>query len=215
MSEGQSILVDTSRCTACRGCQVACKQWNQLPGTQTRQTGTYQNPPDFSHETYKVVRFSEGVDEKTGKPYWHFFSDMCRHCVQPPCQVAANNHEIIVDEDTGAVIYTPATANMDFDMARDTCPYDVPRQNPTTKVASKCTMCVDRIKGGLKPACVLSCPTGALEFGTRKDILAKAQQRVEELKKKWPKAKALNPDTVRVIFIVTDDAKKYHQFAEE
>ena len=56
MSDGKSILVDTTRCTGCRGCQVACKQWNNLPGTETKQTGSYQNPSDASFETYKVVR---------------------------------------------------------------------------------------------------------------------------------------------------------------
>ena len=213
MSEGKSILVDTSRCTACRGCQVACKQWNQLPGTKTKQTGTYQNPPDFGYETYKVVRFAEGQHEN-GKPYWYFFSDMCRHCMQPPCQVASNNNEIVINEATGAVIYTPATANMDFEMAKDMCPYDVPRQNPQTKVVVKCTMCLDRVLTGMKPACVLSCPTGALEFGDRKEILEKVEKRVAELKKHYPKAKALDADEVRVIFIVTDDPKKYHAHAE-
>ena len=60
MSNGKSILVDTSLCTACRGCQVACKQWNNLPGTKTKQVGTYQNPQDFSADTWKLVRFAEG-----------------------------------------------------------------------------------------------------------------------------------------------------------
>ena len=56
---GFSILVDTSKCTACRGCQIACKQWNQLPGTQTKNVGSYENPQDLSVDTYKVVRFSD------------------------------------------------------------------------------------------------------------------------------------------------------------
>lgn len=214
MSEGKSILVDTTLCTACRGCQVACKQWNQLPGIETKQTGTYQNPPDFTPETYKVVRFSEG-NQSNGKPYWYFFSDMCRHCTTPPCQVASNNNEIVIDEATGAVLYNPADSEkIDFDMAKDVCPYNVPRQNPSTKKVTKCTMCVDRIKGGRQPACVTSCPTGAMVFGERKDILAKAEKRVAELKKTWPKAKALDADSVRVIYIVTDDPKKYSPHAE-
>ena len=58
MAEGYSILVDTSKCTACRGCQISCKQWNQLPGTQTQNVGTYENPKDLSSDTYKVVRFA-------------------------------------------------------------------------------------------------------------------------------------------------------------
>ena len=214
MSDGKSILVDTSRCTACRGCQIACKQWNDLPATKTKQTGTYQNPPDFNHETYKVVRFSEGRHEGTNKPFWYFFSDMCRHCVMPPCQAANVGDEIHQDDATGAVIYTPETAKIDFDTALNSCPYDVPRQNPETKVLTKCTMCIDRITNGMKPACVLSCPTGAMEFGERSDILKEVNRRVAELKKTYPKAKALDADDVRVIFIVTDDPKKYHTHAE-
>ena len=51
MSDGKTILVDVSRCTGCRGCQVACKQWNELPATDTVQTGSYQNPPDMNGDT--------------------------------------------------------------------------------------------------------------------------------------------------------------------
>ncbi len=214
MSDGKSILVDTSRCTGCRGCQIACKQWNGLPGTKTKQTGTYQNPPDFSSVTYKVVRFAEGKQESSGDPYWYFFSDMCRHCMNPPCMVASEKDEIIHDDnDTGAVIYTAATKNIDFELARGACPYNIPRQDPKSKVVTKCTMCFDRIKSGRKPACVLSCPT-AMEFGNRAEILKEAERRVEELKKQYPKAKAIDADDVRVIFIVTDEPKKYHEFAE-
>lgn len=212
MSDGKSILVDTSRCTGCRGCQVACKQWNGLPGTQTKQTGSYQNPPDFSFETYKVVRFSEGKQEGKKKLYWNFFSDMCRHCVTPPCQ-AAGDKEIIVDDATGAVVYPKGNKEIDIEMALSVCPYNIPRKSGTSKEVAKCTMCIDRISNGRKPACVLSCPT-AMEFGERADILKEAARRVEELKKVYPKAKALDAADVRVIFIVTDDPKKYHTHAE-
>ena len=71
------FYVDTSRCIKCWACQVACKQWNELPATDTVQTGSYQNPPDMNGDTYKIVRFREGRHEN-GKPYWNFFTDMCR-----------------------------------------------------------------------------------------------------------------------------------------
>ena len=103
MSDGKTILVDVSRCTGCRGCQVACKQWNELPATDTMQTGSYQNPPDMNGDTYKIVRFREGRHEN-GKPYWNFFTDMCRHCVNPPCVLAADEGTMIHDEATGAVV---------------------------------------------------------------------------------------------------------------
>jgi formate dehydrogenase iron-sulfur subunit len=206
---GYSILVDTSKCTACRGCQIACKQWNRLNGTQTKNTGTHENPPDFSFETYKVVRFAEGTAEDK-KPYWYFFTDQCRHCLNPGCMAAAEKDEIVQDDKTGAVLYTEATKNIDFKATREGCPFDVPRQDPKTKALAKCTMCFDRITNNMIPACVKSCPTGAMSFGERDKILEAAKTRVGELKKTYPKADALNADDVRVIYLVTDDPKKYY-----
>ncbi len=215
MSNGKAILVDTSKCTACRGCQVACKQWNGLPGTKTKQHGTYQNPQDLSAQTWKLVRFSEGVKEN-GKPYWYFFSDQCRHCLEPPCMDAIGGYGeggAVKDEATGAILFTPKSKEAPLDEVLEACPYKIPRQDDKTKVFAKCTMCVDRVKNDRLPACVQSCPTGALVFGDRNVILEQAKKQVELLKKTYPKARALNPDEVRVIYIVTDDPKKYHEFA--
>jgi formate dehydrogenase iron-sulfur subunit len=78
---------------------------------------------------------------------------------------------------------------------------------------AKCTMCIDRIKEGLLPACVKTCPSGAMNFGDREKILAMAKERLDEVKKKYPKAELLNHDFVRTIFLVVDDPKKYHKFA--
>ena len=213
MSNGKSIMVDTSRCTACRGCQIACKQWKGLPGTKTKQTGTYQNPPDLSAQTLKLVRFSEGIKEN-GKPYWYFFSEQCRHCVEPPCvdaigDDAAGNK----DEATGAVLFTDKSKEATFEDVRTACPYNIPRQDEKSKVLVKCNLCIDRITNNRVPSCVLSCPTGAMTFGERDAILDQAKKRVEVLKKTYPKATALNAEDVRVIYIVTDDPTKYHEFA--
>jgi formate dehydrogenase iron-sulfur subunit len=213
MSQGKSMMMDTSRCTACRGCQVACKQWHGHPGTKTKQTGTYQNPPDFTPETWKVVRFAEGKAQN-GKPYWYFFSDMCRHCLSPGCMEGNKKDEIVMDQATGAVVYSQATKTLDFKKVHGGCPYDIPRQDAGSKVIRKCNLCIDRLKANMIPACALSCPTGSLQFGDREEILKKVEARVAELKKDFPKAKALNPEDVRVIFIVTDDPDKYHKFAE-
>jgi len=212
MSEGYSILVDTSKCTACRGCQIACKQWNGLPGTQTKNEGTHENPVDLSADTFKIVRFSEGT-VPSGSPFWYFFSEQCRHCLSPGCMAEAEKGEIVQDERTGAVIFTPKTKSLDYEATREGCPYDIPRQNPKTKELFKCTMCFDRITNNMIPACVKSCPTGAMVFGERPKILEAVKARVQELSKKYPKAQAINPDDVRVIYIVTDDPKKYWKFA--
>ncbi len=215
MSNGKSILIDTSKCTACRGCQVACKQWKGLPGTKTKQIGTYQNPQDLSAQTLKLVRFSEGIKED-GKPYWYFFSEQCRHCLEPPCMDAIAGYVdggATKDEATGAVLFTDKSKEAPFDEVRTACPYNIPRQDEKTKALVKCTMCLDRVANNRVPACVQSCPTGAMVFGERDAILDQSKQRVEVLKKTYPKATALNPGDVRVIYIVTDDPKKYHEFA--
>jgi formate dehydrogenase iron-sulfur subunit len=212
MDQGFSILVDTSRCTGCRGCQIACKQWNQLPGTQTRNMGTYQNPQDLSAKTWKLVRFNDGKNGD-GKPYWHFFSDQCRHCLSPGCMAEVEKGEIVQDEKTGAVLFTPKTKNLNFKATLEGCPYNIPRQDPKSKQLFKCTMCFDRISNNQIPACVKTCPTGTMVFGKRDKILAMAKQRVDTLKKNFPKAAALNADDVRVIYIVKDDPKKYSEYA--
>ncbi len=215
MSSGKSIMVDTSRCTACRGCQVACKQWNGLPGTKTKQVGSYQNPQDVSAETWKLVRFSEGIKEN-GKPYWYFFSEQCRHCLEPPCVDIIGGFVpggAVKDEATGAIVFKPESKEAPFEEVQSNCPYNIPRQDAKSKVFFKCTMCIDRISNNKVPACVQSCPTGAMVFGERDAILDMTKKRVDELKKTYPKAMALNPDQVRVIYIVTDDPKRYHKHA--
>jgi len=215
MADGKSILVDTSRCTACRGCQVACKQWNGLPGTKTEQLGSYQNPQDLSADTWKLVRFAEGRKDD-GKPFWYFFSDQCRHCIDPPCMDAMAGYVeggAVRDEATGAILYTDKSSQAPLEEVRSSCPYNIPRQNAETKVFFKCTLCSDRLANGMTPACVLSCPTGALMFGERDEILAAAAKRVDELKKANAAAMAVNPNDVRVIYIVTDDPRRYYEYA--
>jgi formate dehydrogenase iron-sulfur subunit len=212
MSQGYSILVDTSKCTACRGCQMACKQWNQLPATATKNWGSYQNPEDLSVDTWKVVRFADGINGN-GKVYWHFFSDQCRHCLSPGCMGEVEKDEIVQDEKTGAVIFTPKTKDLNFQATLKGCPYNIPRQDPKTKVLAKCTMCIDRIKNGQTPACVKSCPTGSLVFGERDKIVEMAKKRAEEIKAEFPNAKALNADDVRVIYVVKEDPKTYYEYA--
>ena len=87
------------------------------------------------------------------------------------------------------------------------CPYNIPRVDKKTKLLVKCTMCFDRVKNGLLPACVKTCPTGAMSFGDRNEILDKAQKRLAEVKKKYPQASLLDADDVRVIYLVLEDRK--------
>jgi formate dehydrogenase iron-sulfur subunit len=207
----KSFFVDTTLCTACRGCQVACKQWHNLPAEKTVNRGGYQNPEDLSFTTYKLVRFSEV--EAGGKLKWLFFPEQCRHCVEAPClETADDPSAIFKDSPTGAIIYTANTKNLNADEIIGSCPYNVPRKGLDGTLA-KCDMCVDRVENGLLPACVKTCPTGAMNFGNRQEILSLAKQRLAEVKKDHPKAMLLDSDDVRVIYLVTEDPTHYHDFA--
>jgi len=211
----KSLFIDTTKCTACRGCQIACKQWNQRPAEKTANLGSHQNPPDLSASTWKVVRFSEIPGDKVN---WYFFPDQCRHCMAPPCKEVADakaKGAIAIDEATGAVIFNPKVKvkPADFKEIREACPYDIPRTNAATGTLAKCTMCFDRTGAGLLPACVKTCPTGAMSFGDRKAILEKANKRFEEVKGRYKDAMLASPDDVRAIYLLVDDPKKYHKYA--
>jgi formate dehydrogenase iron-sulfur subunit len=212
----KSFFIDTTKCTACRGCQIACKQWNKNPATKTLQRGNHQNPADLSTSTFKLVRFNE-VEVPGGELKWYFFPDQCRHCMSPPCKEVADGKvkgAISQDEKTGAVIFSPKVKMKpgDFKEIREACPYDIPRVSGAG-IMAKCTMCFDRIKEGMLPACVKTCPTGAMNFGDRQEILEKANKRLEEIKGRYKDAMLANPDDVRAIYLLVDDPKKYHKFA--
>lgn len=213
----KTFFVDLSRCTACRGCQVACKQWHKLPAEQTRQMGDHQNPADLSAKTYKLVRFNEV--EEGGTLNWLFFPDQCRHCLFPPCKEMADVYvqdAILHDEAVGAVLFTEKLGQLspeEKQQVRDACPYDIPRVDEQTGLMAKCTFCIDRVRNGLKPACVAVCPTGAMNFGDRDDMLALAAERLEKAKRSHPRAVLIDPDDVSVVFLALEDPALYYSFA--
>jgi formate dehydrogenase iron-sulfur subunit len=203
----KSIFIDTTICTACRACQVACKQWHDLPAEKTTNVGSYQNPQDLSFDTYKLVRMNEEI--VNGRLEWLFFPDQCRHCLDAPClETAFDENAIYRDSATGAILYTRETKKLDPDEIIFACPYNIPRKAKDGTIA-KCDMCNDRVHNGLKPACVTACPTGAMTFGDREEILAIAQKRLGKVKPKFPKAMLLNPEEVNVIYLVGFDPKLY------
>jgi len=211
----KTFFIDTSRCTACRGCQVACKEWQGFPANYTRQLGwgSHQNPPDLNPYNYKVVRFSE--HKIKGRVVWNFFPDQCRHCVEPPCKVAADGVKkgaVVVDKLTGAVIFTDALKSFtkaQFEDIKSYCPYNVPRRNEKTGAIVKCDMCLERLEAGMVPMCVKTCPTGAMSIGERDQMLAIAKARLGEVKKTFPDATLIDEDSVRVVYLITYKPELY------
>ena len=215
MSNGKAFFIDTTVCTACRGCQIACKQWNQLPATKTQNWGSMQNPKDLSFDTYKLVRFQEhnGPDNK---PVWYFFPDQCRHCVEPPCMEAADGEApggIYIDSRTGAVLYTDKLNEMDADGVINACPFEIPKAQKKTGYLAKCTMCVDRVHNGLLPACVKTCPTGAMNFGDRNKMAALAGERLSQAKRRFPRATLTGLEDLRVFYLLADVPNRYYTYA--
>ena len=207
----KAFFIDTTLCTACRGCQVACKQWHDLPAEETQNLGTHQNPPDLSDKTYKLVRMNEKVID--GQLRWLFFPEQCRHCIEAPCLESLGDPAAIYrDEDTGAILYTRQTRQYDADSIIASCPYNIPRKGPDGAVY-KCDMCNDRVHNGLLPACVQACPTGAMNFGEREAMLEMANQRLNVVKAKYPQAMLLDPEYVSVIYLAAFPPENYHQFA--
>jgi formate dehydrogenase iron-sulfur subunit len=213
MAGGKSFFIDTTRCTACRGCQIACKSWNQNGASMTKNRGSHQNPPDLDGNTFKLVRFKEV--EKDGKLAWYFFADQCRHCLEPPCKDTIEGYvsgAVEQDPATGAVVYNEKTKKAPFEEVRASCPYNIPRLTKDGRIV-KCTMCIDRVSNGLLPACVKVCPTGTMNFGDREEMLALAKKRVEELKAKHPQAQLIDAEQIRTIYLVVDDPKVYYEHA--
>ena len=207
----KAFLIDTSKCIGCRACQVACKQWNELPAEKTVNQGTYQNPPDLSGVTWTLVRFKEVTNN--GKVRWNFFKDQCRHCLEPPCKLSSSIPGSIIQDETGAVMYTKKTK---YENLEDiTCPYNIPRQDKNTMELFKCTMCVDRVKNGLLPACVKACPTGTVQFGDREEMLKMGRQRVEGLKPVYKNASLIDSEDVSAIYLLIDEPDMYGMIRRE
>jgi formate dehydrogenase iron-sulfur subunit len=207
----KSFFIDTPLCTACRGCQVACKQWHDLPAETTVNRGNFQNPEDLSYLTYKLVRMNEEIIDQ--KLHWLFFPDQCRHCIDAPClETAMDEDAIYQDPATGAILYTAKTKELDADEIIGSCPYNIPRKGPDGTLF-KCDMCNDRVHNGLKPACVTTCPTGTMNFGDRDEMVALAQERLKITQKKHPKAMLIDPDDVNVIYLVAQDPSLYAEYA--
>jgi len=210
-SGGKSYLCDTTKCIACRSCQVACKQWNELPAEDTvpSNRGTYENPPDLSGSCGIKIQFKE-TERPDGTLAWNFVRNSCRHCVAAPCKQACENPDsITVDAETGAVLFQEGTRNESYANIRLACPFDIPRQRSDGQLF-KCVMCYDRVHNGELPACVKACPTGGLTFGDREEMLAAAEERLAEVQSNgFPDAKILDIRDVRLLLLLADPASMY------
>jgi formate dehydrogenase iron-sulfur subunit len=175
---GKGMLIDLTKCVGCRGCQVACKQWNNLPAEETSVGTEFTNPQTRSAYTWTLVEFKTFDIE--GKTVSTFTKTQCLHCEHPACESVCIAKAIEKTE-LGPVV-------VDYDKCigcrycQVACPVNVPKYqyDKVFPKMQKCTMCYDRVSAGLQPACAATCPNGAILFGDRADLLATARKRIEK-----------------------------------
>ena len=183
-------LIDVSTCIGCKACQVACMQWNDLRDTVGHSVGVYDNPADLSSESWTVMRYSEVETRRdntttTGDTNleWLIRKDGCMHCADPGCLKACPAPGAIVKYTNGIVDFIEENC-IGCGNCITGCPFDIPRLSPKDNKAYKCTLCSDRVTVGLEPACVKACPTGAIHFGSKEDMIEYAGERVVDLRER-------------------------------
>jgi len=173
----KAILNDTTKCIGCRACQVACKSWNNLPGESSTFSETWSNPRYLDADNFNRLIFREIVTPE-GQVAWHFVSRRCMHCLTPAC-VSACPVGALAKLPTGPVVYDDDKC-IGCRYCMMACPFQIPKFEWSKAVPyiKKCTLCADRLAGGMEPSCTVTCPTGALVFGEREALLEVAHQRI-------------------------------------
>lgn len=205
------MLLDPAKCTACRGCQVACKQWNQLPAEDTKFTGSYENPPGITPITWTRITFKEVENEETGQVKWLFGNSRCMHCTDAACMISCPAGAIYRSESGSVNVDNDKCIGCNYCAAN--CPFHVISFDRRTNLPPKCTFCYDRIANGLKPACAKSCPTGAIIYGERAQLVAAANNRVSQLQAAGNmKARAYGLEELEgtgMIYVLEDEPEHY------
>jgi len=183
MPEPMGFYTDTTVCIGCKACEVACKEWNQLPATNggrnTLSGDSYDNTRRLDGMHWRHVKFIEQFDADRRQGRWLMMSDVCKHCVRAGCLEVCPTGAIIRTEFDTVVIQSDVCNG-----CRDcigACPFGVIDINPVSGTAQKCTLCYDRMRAGLEPACSKACPTDSINFGPIRELKQVAQARVEQL----------------------------------
>jgi formate dehydrogenase iron-sulfur subunit len=185
----KGFFTDTTLCIGCKACEVACKQWNQLPDDGFQFTGmSYDNSGHLGASTWRHVAFVERpvpspTQNTAGLAFsWLMASDVCKHCQRAGCLEACPTGAIIRTEfDT---VYVQPDVCNGCGYCVTACPFGVIDRREDDGRAWKCTLCYDRLGEDMTPACAKACPTASIQFGEVDELRERAHRRVEQLHEK-------------------------------
>jgi formate dehydrogenase iron-sulfur subunit len=221
-SPRKGFFTDTTLCIGCKACEVACKQWNQLPDDGMMFTGmSYDNTVALGASTWRHVAFIERPvplsTQDAGAFSWLFSSDVCKHCVRAGCLESCPTGAIVRTEFDSVYVQPDICNGCGYCVVN--CPFGVIDVRKDDGRAWKCTLCYDRLKADMQPACAKACPTDSIKFGDLEELRATARQRVATLQEQgmqeaylYGEDAASQPGTegLNAFFLLVDKPEAYN-----
>jgi formate dehydrogenase iron-sulfur subunit len=208
--QGMAMLIDVTKCVSCWWCYAACKNYNKLPETIKPDPA---DPPPLSPQVWTTLKPVKKGDE------WHSRKQACNHCTNAACVAVCPTGALSYNQQ-GFVQYDKEKCS-GCGYCAEFCPFGVPQMENNrltgSAVMNKCTFCQDRVANGEQTACAEACPTGAIKFGKRSELLMEGQEQAETLRKSNPDATFYGDkelDGLHVMYVLDDAPAAYGLPAE-